>query len=97
MSTVSKLFDFARLADAAYVNFGPVDWSVSDNVADAAAVDRLPRSLADATFDLTPTGWQVAHYYDAENDINGFAATLFKNSAGRYVLAGGVKRGVKGG
>jgi hypothetical protein len=87
MSTISEYFEYARLADAAYVNLSTVTWSIPAAVANQAVSDqKLPRKLADATFNTSANGWQVAHYYDAENPTTGFAATLFKNSAGRYVL-----------
>jgi pimeloyl-ACP methyl ester carboxylesterase len=87
MSTISRYFDYARLADAAYVDLSSTAWNNPDEVsARAAAVQKIPLALARATFNTTSTGWQVADYYDTENPINGFAATLFKNSANRYVL-----------
>ena len=87
MSTISRYFDYARLADAAYVDLSSTTWTDPVQVAIRADLAlKLPLKLAQNTFNASPTGWQVAHYYDTENSTNGFAATLFKNSANRYVL-----------
>ena len=89
MQTIQQLFDYARLADAAYINLLDVAWLNNPDavVNDAVAEGRLPRRLAEATFNTAPNGWQVAGYDDSRNAIDGFAATLFKSTEGKYVLA----------
>jgi hypothetical protein len=89
MQTIQQLFDYARLADASYVDLSNVTW-LNDPVAvanDAVSEGRLPRYLADATFNTSASGWQVVGYDDSQNGASGFAATLFKNTEGKYVLA----------
>jgi hypothetical protein len=59
MSTISEYFEYARLADAAYVNLSTVTWSIPAAVANQAVSDqKLPRKLADATFNTSANGRQ---------------------------------------
>jgi hypothetical protein len=84
---IELLFDYARLADAAYVDLHAISWSNPDAVADKVKAGRLPERLADATFTTAPGGWKVLHYDDTENASTGFAAALFERSDGQPVLA----------
>lgn len=51
MATTQELFDYARLANAAYVNLSARNWVDGSAMSDEAAFQgRLPRTLGDATF-----------------------------------------------
>jgi RTX calcium-binding nonapeptide repeat (4 copies) len=89
MATLQQLFDYARLADASYIDLSTTSWQGNPDAVKNRGVEqsRLPEGLAVATFNTAPGGWQVVGYDDSQNTTTGFAATLFKNTEGKYVLA----------
>lgn len=89
MQSIDKLFDFARLADAAYIKFiSSSEWSNLNIVRSRAeAQARMPLDFASSTFTTTVGGWQIVGYDDSDNNSSGFAGTLFKSTEGKYVLA----------
>ena len=89
MQTIQQLFDYARLADASYIDLLNVAWQNAPRpVADEAIrSSRLPEQLAKDTFNTAPGGRQVVGYDDSQNATTGFSATLFKNTEGKCVLA----------
>ena len=86
MPTISELFSYASLSEAAYINLSSTAWRNNPVAVGNAAVaqERLARGLADATF--ANSAWQVVGYNDADNSTTGFAATMFKGPNERYVL-----------
>jgi hypothetical protein len=88
MASIQEVFEYASLANAAYVRLDATNWSQSEAVRNAAeAQERLPRTLGDATFVSSPDGvWRVVHPHEADNAVTGFAATLFERND-KYVLA----------
>jgi len=85
MPTTEELFDYARLADAAYIDLSKVlYWDPAAVAAAAVSQERLPLKLAEDTFTLS--GWQVVAYDDLDNKTTGFASTLFKGPGEEYVL-----------
>ena len=85
MPTTEELFDYARLADASYIDLSTVlYWDPAAVATAAVSQERLPLKLAEDTFNLS--GWEVVDYNDRDNTTTGFAATLFKGPGDKYVL-----------
>jgi hypothetical protein len=87
MATIQELFDYARLATAAYVDLAGVNLNAPNAVVNAAIGQKfMPSTLADLTFTSDPTGaWTVVHSDTADNAVTGFSAMLFERN-GKYVL-----------
>ena len=59
MPTISELFSYASLSEAAYINLSSTAWRNNPGAVGNAAVaqERLARGLADATF--ANSAWQT--------------------------------------
>jgi hypothetical protein len=86
--SVSDLYWYARLAQAAYVRFGLGQISSVDATREAVAQERLAQSLADQMFGAGNESWAVfAEPFHDNDSSSGFAATLFRGGTGEKVLA----------